>query len=356
MAQKFVYIGNMRAGTQIASRVVEAGFEPATEVESADMVVTYIPSTGNQEDAYFGTDGIIARANPGTIIVDLSPTSPTFAREISAMAAVNDMHLVEAPLVLHDITSSTAFGQPGNISLFVGGDSADVAAAQPLLDAISSEQIHCGAAGQGQMARCAASLMRISQLLSLVEAHMLVRATSDARPDCFGNAIKALNPPDWLRALASAVESHDYEGAYTVEMAFGDLSSAINAAEDAGLAIPHSEAAEYLLDMLDLVGGADMGIASVALIYMDEQTSAKFGIDWSRVDSMYGAMGHEGHDHDHDHDHGHHHGYDDDDYYEDDYYDDYDGPNGMNGFDDGSAFGGGMGFDGKGRFGGYSAN
>ena len=334
MAKTFVYIGNMRAGTQLAAKLVEAGFEAAPEVESADFVVTYLLQQADQEDAYFGTDGIIARANPGTVIVDLSPTTPTFARELSAMAAVNDMHMVEAPLVVHDVTLANAFSQPGNLALFVGGDSADITAATPLLGALSVEQTHCGATGQASMARCAASLMRASQALSLAESRALLQYMPDARPDALGRALAVCEAPSWLEALVKAIDQKAFDGVYTVEMAYGEVASAIDAAEDVSLVAPHAETIEYLLEMMMMVGGADMALAALGLLYVDEESSRAYGLDWTRAEAMYGQMFDDGHHH-HDHHHAH-----DDGIYED-----------LEGFDD---FG--MGYDGKDGFGGYSAN
>lgn len=36
-------------------------------------------------------------AAPGTVLVDLSAATPNFAREINAVACVNDLVMVEAP-------------------------------------------------------------------------------------------------------------------------------------------------------------------------------------------------------------------------------------------------------------------
>ena len=321
MAQTFVYIGNLRAGAQLSQKLVEAGMQAASEIESADVVVTYLCSIADQEDAFFGTDGIVARANPGTCLVDLSPTTPLFARELHAMAAVNGLHMVEAPLLVHDVTLRRAFSQAGNLSLLVSGESGDIEAASQVLRAISADQQHFGAVGEAQAARCAFTVTRIGQVLALAEAQALAGMVEGGREDALERVLDLCDAQPWVKSLAHALRTRTFDGSYTVEMACGEIESALEAAQDIELYLPHAEAAEYLLEMLEVIGGADMPIALVALLYAEESVAASHGLDWSRAEHLIDQ-----HDHHHHGDGVHHHDDDGDglDFLdEDDYFGDY---------------------------------
>ena len=296
--QSFIYMGNMRAGTQLANKLIDAGFQAATEIESADYVLTYLPLNRDQEDVYFGTDGIIARANPGTVVVDLSPTTPTFARELYTMAAVNDIHMVEAPLIVSDLTLPDAFSKPGNLTLFVAGESADVTAASVLLDALSPNQQLCGTAGKGQLARCVATLTRISQAIAFLEAYSLVNISPDGDFDLFLSTLDTLKTPEWLIRLVQAMHDCQFQGSYTVEMANGEVASALDASEEEGLRLPFVETSEALLNLLSEVNGRDMSLAALYLHYVSEEESERYGLDWSKVDDYFDDI----HDHDFDED------------------------------------------------------
>ena len=87
-----------------------------------------------------------------------------------------------------------------------------------------------------------------------------------------------------------------------------ELSAAIMAADDAELILPQAEAALHLLELLAVVGGSDKSPAALSLVYGEEEECARYGLDWTRAEEVYGG-GHAdeddfelGHDHDHDFD------------------------------------------------------
>ena len=105
MTKAFVYAGHPTVGNMVSDRLCAAGWHRVTDAGAADAVITYFTVQTALEDAYFGDNGIVQGARKGTLIVDLSCTTPTFARELNAMACVDDLVAVEAPLVVQDIFS-----------------------------------------------------------------------------------------------------------------------------------------------------------------------------------------------------------------------------------------------------------
>ena len=68
------------------------------------------------------------------------------------------------------------------------------------------------------------------------------------------------------------------------------------AADDAEIILPQAEATMHLLELLAVIGGADMAPAALSLVYRDEAAGAEAGLDWTRAEQAYG------HDHHHDDD------------------------------------------------------
>ena len=134
MTKAFVYAGHPTVGNMVSDRLCAAGWHRVTDAGAADAVITYFTVQTALEDAYFGDNGIVQGARKGTLIVDLSCTTPTFARELNAMACVDDLVAVEAPLVVQDVSVPDAFAARENLACFVGGEEDCIERAREVLD------------------------------------------------------------------------------------------------------------------------------------------------------------------------------------------------------------------------------
>lgn len=295
MTKAFAFAGNRAVGNMVADRLTAEGWQRVSDVASADAVLTYFTVQSALEDAYFGDEGIVQEAHKGTLLIDLSPTTPTFARELAAMATVVDLVAVEAPLIVEDLSVPDAFGARENLACLVGGEEDFVDAAKPVLDILFASVSDAGGPGAAQLARAAYSLQAVSQVISAIEADALyhVVRTSTDMGEIAGMRAGALSPMG--SALLTAVTEGRFEGTFTVEMLMADLTAALTTADDADLILPQAEAAQHLLELLALIGGSDMAPSALSLVYREEEACAEAGLDWSRAEATYG-------DHDHPHD------------------------------------------------------
>ena len=88
--------------------------------------------------------------------------------------------------------------------------------------------------------------------------------------------------------VVQAVRQQRYTGDYTAEMLLAELSAALMAADDAEVILPGVEATMHLLELLVVIGGADMAPAALSLVYQDEAAGARAGLDWTRAEQAYG--------------------------------------------------------------------
>ena len=144
MTKAFVFAGNDTVGNMVADRLCGAGWQRVGDAGAADAVLTYFTTQTALEDAYFGDNGIVQGARKGTQIIDLSCTTPTFARELNAMACVADLVAVEAPLVVTDVAVPDAFAARENLGCFVGGEEDCVEAAREVLDLLVAHVTDAG--------------------------------------------------------------------------------------------------------------------------------------------------------------------------------------------------------------------
>ena len=125
MDKRYAFIGNDAVGDVVRERLDAAGWTRTDDVASAAMVVTYCTSQTALEDAYFDENGSVQAASPHTVLVDLSASTPSFARELNAVAIVSDLASIEAPLVVADPMQPDALSDRDNLMCLVGGEEDD---------------------------------------------------------------------------------------------------------------------------------------------------------------------------------------------------------------------------------------
>ncbi|MEE0707141.1 MAG: NAD(P)-binding domain-containing protein [Adlercreutzia sp.] len=315
MANLYAYVGAPSFIGAVEPRLEAAGFKRVQDVASASLVVTFCTSQTALEDLYFGDDGLVTVMAPGAVLIDLSATTPNFAREINAVATVNDLVMVEAPLTVRSLVADPAFGTD-NLMAPVACEGDVPVEAQALLEAVFGEVRDAGAPGAAQLVRAGHTLELAAHLVSVIEA----QALSDAVTRSVGTAGKLDVRLGGHEAdpVVRALRETRFAGAYTVEMLLAELSSARMAADDAELILPQAEAMMHLLELLAVIGGADMAPAALTLIYHEEAAGAAAGLDWTRAEQAYGQRPSEEDDWDDDFADdcgcGHDHGFDDFDF------------------------------------------
>lgn len=324
----FYFTGHETVGDYVRDCLEEADCFEVLDPAEAGVCLTYFTSEADVETAYLDSDGFFQVAQQDALLVDLSATSPGFARELSALSQVSGLKFVEAPLALRDITRADAFGARENVTCCAAGTEDALAAARPLLDVLFSQVHACGPAGSAQRAHAAFAMQRAALIMAGAEAFALYQ---DGAADAFGDACAgqgcgcdapvAKCPPaltDESAVILKAMCEKRFRGSFTIEMLRGDLDAALRAAEDAGQTFPILEGCEHMLELLEVAGASDLDPAAVVLAFSSDEEGAPFGIDWKRAESF--AF----HDHEHDDDDD-----DDDDDYDDDFDDGDGGPFGM---------------------------
>ena len=330
--ETFVFIGDTEVGSVLSDRLALAGYAAAFDLDQADIVFTYSPVVSKLEDLYFETNGIMEKSKSGAIFVDLSPATPAFARELYALARVNERFALDAPLVVHDMVDEEAFSRPENLTCLVGGDEDDFKRVEALLNTLAQNVVFLGGAGAGQSAKTAATLQTAASLIAAVEARtaLSLSETPVNETDVFDLLTKTGLVAPSLARVVEAMQHESFKGSFTVGLLLGEVAAALEAVDDHDLILPQAEAGFRLIELLAFVGGVDYNPAAMTLAFTDDETCKRFNLDWNRAEGLY-EHDHD-HDHDHEHDHSHSHSHDhasdfDDDYdYDDGYesYEDYD--------------------------------
>jgi 3-hydroxyisobutyrate dehydrogenase len=268
---------------QVGRALGEAGVRLAADMQDAvadaDVTITLLGGPDEVEDAYMETGGLFESAAAGSYLIDATTSSPRLARELFAIGAVNDLHVLDAPLVYAPFDDDAT-----DPLVSVGGEEEDVAAMQDVLQAMGSGYLHMGGSGKGQLGKLTQEVACASSIMGVVEAVVLA-GQSGIEPKRELALLKAqdIHAPAAIHAVERALDG-DYDYHIPVEWFVDDLGIALSVADACDLTLPGLESAFQLYDLLTVIGGGWYGPQALMLLYSDEDTCNKAGLDWSKAE------------------------------------------------------------------------
>ena len=86
-------------------------------VTSSDVVITIVGYPKDVEEVYFNKDNIIESAKKGTIVIDMTTSSPSLALKIYQACKEKGIDALDAP-----VTGGDSGAKNGTLTIFVGGE------------------------------------------------------------------------------------------------------------------------------------------------------------------------------------------------------------------------------------------
>ncbi len=231
---------------------------------ASDVVVTIVSMPSDVRAVILGADGALAGSSPGTVLVDMTTSEPSLAREIHATAKPHGVESVDAPVSGGEVGARTA-----NLSMMVGGDTGVVAAITPLLEVLGPTVVHQGGPGAGQHTKMANQILIANTMVGVCEGLLYAyRAGLDPtvvlRSVGSGAAASAA-----LTNLAPRMIAGDYTAGFYVEHFCKDLGIALAEARRMQVALPGLALADQLYRALSAQGHDRSGTQSLISVLAD---------------------------------------------------------------------------------------
>jgi 3-hydroxyisobutyrate dehydrogenase len=270
-------------GAAMAANVARAGFEtrawnrtpgrapeldeigiqreptPAELATASDIVVSIVSDTPDVDAVLFGPDGVASGAAPGTLVVDMSTISPSATRDFAARLAEMGIAMLDAP-----VSGGSEGAQKGTLTIFVGGDAADLERARPVLEAMGRTITHVGAHGAGQAVKAVNQVILAGTYLGVAEGIVLALKAGLDVEQVVG-ALGGGAAQSWVLANRSGrMLANDYPLGFKVALHRKDLNIALAMARELGADLPVSALAETLEAELMGAGHADDDMSALA--------------------------------------------------------------------------------------------
>ncbi|MFI7588692.1 NAD(P)-dependent oxidoreductase [Spongisporangium articulatum] len=134
----------------------------------AEVVFLSLPSHVEVAEVCLGDDGLLASAAPGSYLIDLTTVSVALVPRLVEAASARGVHYLTSP-----VSQGVDNAEIGKLSLFVGGDAADVEACMPLYKTIGEVVIHTGDHVSAMAAKLLTNLLWFVNAAAIGEALLL---------------------------------------------------------------------------------------------------------------------------------------------------------------------------------------
>jgi len=284
----FIGLGNM--GAPMAHNLLKAGHQlsvfdlNATAVENlvgagalpvdsptaiaqgnAELIITMLPAAAHVKSVYLGENGLIASSRAGVMLIDCSTIDPHSAREVATAAAAHGNPMLDAP-----VSGGTGGAAAGTLTFMVGGSAADFDRAQPILAAMGKNIIHCGDAGNGQVAKVANNMLLGISMIGVAEAMALgVALGMDAKT--LAGVINTSSGRCWSSdtynpfpgVLENAPASRGYSGGFGSDLMLKDLGLATEAAKQVRQPVLLGALAQQLYQSFSAQGNGGLDFSAI---------------------------------------------------------------------------------------------
>ncbi len=225
---------------------------PADVAAAADVCVSMLADGTAVEAVWRGTDGLLAGARPGNVLIDSSTVPPATIRRFEAEARAAGAGLLDAP-----VSGSVTLAQSGSLTIMVGGEATDLERAGPVLDALAGTVFHMGPLGSGAAMKLAVNTVIFGLNQAVAEGLVLAEAAGIDRTlayDVLGKS--AAGGPFVGYKRAAFLEPDATPTAFALDLAAKDLGLIAELAESVGVPMPQ---ASTNLEVIAAAGGQGGG-------------------------------------------------------------------------------------------------
>ena len=244
---------------ELANVGLELAPTAAAAAATAELIVTIVSDTPDVEAVLFGPDGVAAGAQPGSLLVDMSTISPSATRDFASRLASQGVAMLDAP-----VSGGSEGARKGTLSIFVGGEAADLERARPVLEAMGTTITHLGPIGAGQAGKAVNQVILAGGYLGVAEGIVLaMKAGLDV--EALVQALGGGAAQSWvLQNRSGRMLANDYPLGFKVALHRKDLGIALQLARETGAALPVAAMAEAIEAGLVGRGHGDEDVSAVA--------------------------------------------------------------------------------------------
>ena len=226
------------------------GKTPAEAADGAEMVMACVGNDDDLRAVCLGEDGAFATMAEGTLFVDHTTVSAKVTAELYATAKDQGVGFVDAP-----VSGGQAGAENGQLSIMCGGDEADYARAEPVMQSYAKLCRRIGESGAGQLTKMANQIAIAGLVQGLSEAlHFVSNAGLDGRDVVEVISQGAAGSWQMSNRYETMLDDH-FEHGFAVDWMRKDLGICLATANENGASLPVTALVDQFYKDVQKMGG-----------------------------------------------------------------------------------------------------
>lgn len=238
---------------------------PKEVAENAEIIITMVGYPQDVEEVYLGTEGIFNGAKKGTIVIDMTTSTPTLAKKLYETGKKQGIFALDAPVSGGDIGAKN-----GTLSIMVGGDYEIFEQCLPMFEVLGNNIVYHGKAGSGQHTKLCNQIAIASNMIGVMEAFVYAKKAG-LDPEKVLKSIASGAAGSWsMSNLIPRVLKEDYSPGFFIKHFVKDMRIAMEEAEKMNLTLPGLNLAKKMYEELVQRGEENSGTQALIKYWDDE--------------------------------------------------------------------------------------
>ena len=245
--------GILAAGAQWCER-------PGDVAEGAEFVFSIVGFPEDVRSVYFGQDGILGKASPGTVVVDMTTSEPSLAEDIHRAAQARGSFSLDAPVSGGDLGARNA-----SLAIMAGGEVEPFERTRPLFEKMGQNIRLMGGPGAGQHTKMCNQILIAGTMVGVVES-LLYAVRSGLDVNAVIDVIGSGAAGSWsINNLGRRIASDDFDPGFFIKHFVKDMGIALAESKKMGIAMPGLALVEQLYVGAMAQGLENMGTQALFL-------------------------------------------------------------------------------------------
>jgi 3-hydroxyisobutyrate dehydrogenase-like beta-hydroxyacid dehydrogenase len=241
---------------------------PVTDLSEAVTdapVVVSILTDGHALRDVLVDSGAIEAMQPRSLLVDLSTVDVASSAAVADKAAEHDVRYLRGA-----VSGTAAVLRSGSAGLLLSGPEEALAAARPLLDDLSGNQVVVGQTEEARVVKLAANMLLAGTMQAVAEALVMAEGSGVSREVVLDALDSSVLASKFLSYKGEALRKRDYTATFRTSDLRKDMRLALDQAKGVGTSMPVTERIEQQLASACDDGWADSDFLSLVRLLQQE--------------------------------------------------------------------------------------
>ncbi len=231
--EAYVYNRTKSKADQLVAEGAKWCDSPAEVAKQADIIFTIVGYPIDVEQTILGENGVLANADAGKIIVDMTTSEPALAQRISEEATAKGVGTLDGPVSGGDLGARNA-----TLAIMVGGEQKTFDEVNPLFEIMGSNIKLMGKAGAGQHTKMCNQILIAGTMIGTVES-LLYAHKADMNLNEVIDVIGSGAAGSWsINNLGRRIADDDFNPGFFIKHFVKDMGIALDEAKRMNLSLP----------------------------------------------------------------------------------------------------------------------